>query len=249
MSASDTSARVRAEVAPQGVMRVGLNMANFLLIKPKTPPGVYEGIVPDLARAIAAELGVEARFVPYPSPGPLGDAVARHAWDVAFLADEPARAQTIAFSAAYLEIPASYLVPAGSPLKRVEDVDRPGVRIATMKNSAYELYLRRSLKDAELVVASSLDESLEIFTAQKLDALSGLGPRLIADQAKLPGSTILPGAFTAVQQAVGTPRKNTAATAFLADFIERAKATGMVERAIAGNGVQGVNVAPPRAAG
>lgn len=247
MSAGDTSARARAEVAPQGVMRVGLNMANFLLIKPKTPPGAYEGIVPDLARALAAELGVQVRFVPYPSPGPLGDAVARDEWDVAFLADEPARAQTIAFSAAYLEIPASYLVPAGSPLERIEDVDRPGVRIATVRSSAYELYLRRSLKSAELVAAASLDESFEVFAAQKLDALSGLGPRLIADQAKLPGSTILPGAFTAVQQAVGTPRKNVAAAAFLADFVERAKATGMVRRAIDSNGVQGVNVAPPGA--
>jgi polar amino acid transport system substrate-binding protein len=238
--------QVRAELAPQGVLRVGLNLSNFLLIKRNTPPGVFEGIVPDLARALAAELGAEARFVPYPSPGPLGDAVARDEWDVGFLADEPARAQTIAFSPAYLEIPASYLVPPGSDLKRVEDVDRPGIRIATMKNSAYELYLRRSLKNAELVAAGSLDECFQWFVERKLEALSGLGPRLITEQARLPGSTILPGAFTAVQQAVGTPRKNAAAAAFLADFVERAKASGLVQRAITGHAVQGVNVAPPR---
>lgn len=246
MSAPAATRQVRAELAPQGVMKVGLNLANFLLIKPKTPPGVYEGIVPDVARALAAELGVEVQFVPYPSPGPLGDAAGTGAWDVAFLADEPARAQTIAFSPAYLEIPASYLVPAGSPLRSVDDVDRPGVRISTMKNSAYELYLRRSLRNAELVSATSIDESFQLFVDQKLDALSGLGPRLIADRARLPGSTILPGAFTAVQQAVGTARKNTAAAAFLSEFVERAKAGGLVQRAIEGHGIEGVNVAPAR---
>jgi polar amino acid transport system substrate-binding protein len=246
MSPTAALEQVRTELTPSGVLRVGLNLSNFLLIKPKTPPGVFEGIVPDLARALAAELGVEARFVPYPSPGPLGDAAGQGEWDVAFLADEPARAQTIAFSPAYLEIPASYLVPAGSALRRVEDVDRPGVRIATMKNSAYELYLRRSLKNAQLVDATSLDESFRLFVEQGLDALSGLGPRLIADHARLPGSTILPGAFTAVQQAVGTARKNAAAAAFLSGFVERAKASGLVQRAIDGNAIKGVNVAPAR---
>jgi polar amino acid transport system substrate-binding protein len=239
-----TNEQVRAELAPQGELRVGLNLANFLLIKPNTPQGVFEGIVPDLARALAAELGAQVRFVSYPSPSPLGDAAGKDEWDVAFLADEPARAETIAFTPAYLEIPASYLVPPGSALKRVEDVDRPGVRIVTMKGSAYGLYLTRSLKNAELVSAGSIDESFQWFADRKLDALSGLGPRLIADQAKLPGSTILPGAFTAVQQAVGTPRKNAAAAAFLRDFVERAKAEGLVQRAITGHAVKGVAVAP-----
>ena len=148
--------RARQELAPNGTLRVGLNLSNFLLINRGTPVGVHEGIVPDLAQALAAELGVGLQFVPFPSPGPLGDAVEQNLWDVAFLADEPARAKTIAFSPAYLEIQATYLVPAGSPLKRVEDVDRPGVRIAAMGSGAYTLYLQRTLKHAELVLTLSL---------------------------------------------------------------------------------------------
>jgi polar amino acid transport system substrate-binding protein len=238
--------QARAELAPQGVLKVGLNLSNFLLINKNTPAGVFEGIVPDLSRALAAELGAQLQFVPYPSPGPLGDAAGQGAWDVAFLADEPARAQTIAFSPAYLEIPCSYLVPAGSSLRRVEDVDRPGVRIVTVKNTAYELYLRRTLKNAEMVFAANLDDSFKTFVDQGLDALSGLGPRLIADQAKLPGSTILAPGFTNVQQAAGTARDNAAGAAFLADFVERAKASGLVQRAIDTHAVKGVNVAPAR---
>jgi polar amino acid transport system substrate-binding protein len=246
MSQSPSPEQARAELAPQGVMKVGLNLSNFLLINKNTPAGVFEGIVPDLARALAAELGAELQFVPYPSPGPLGDAAGQGAWDVAFLADEPARAQTIAFSPAYLEIPCSYLVPAGSALQRVEDVDRAGVRIASVKDTAYELYLRRTVKNAQLVLATSLDESFKIFVDQGLDALSGLGPRLITEQSKLPGSTILAPGFTSVQQAAGTPRKNAAGAVFLAAFVERAKSSGLVQRAIEGHGVKGVNVAPAR---
>ena len=234
----------RQELAANGTLRVGLNLSNFLLIKPGTGEQVPEGIVPDLARALATELGVAIAFVPYPSPGPLGDAVEQNAWDVAFLADEPARAQTIAFSPAYLEIQASYLVPAGSPLQRVEDVDRRGVRIAAMKGGAYALYLQRSLKQAELVLTRSIDESFSVFVDQGLEALSGLRPRLISDQARLPGSTVLPGHFTAVQQAIGTSRRHRAAPAYLADFAERAKTKGLVQAAIDRHQVPGVNVAP-----
>lgn len=237
--------RVRQELAASGTLRVGLNLSNFLLINPGTGDKVPAGIVPDLARALAAELGAALQFVPYPSPGPLGDAVDKNAWDVAFLADEPARAQTIAFSPAYLEIQASYLVPAGSPLKRVEDVDRAGMRIAAMTGGAYTLYLQRSLQQAELVLTRSIDESYEVFVAQGLQALSGLRPRLLSDQARLPGSMVLPGHFTAVQQAIGTSRRHSAAAAFLADFAQRARDGGRVQEAIDRHQVPGVNVAPP----
>jgi len=233
--------RARAELTPRGALRVGLNLSNYLLINPGTQ---YEGIAPDLARILASELGVQPQFVPFPSPGPLADAVDQDQWDVAFLADETARAEAIAFSPAYLEIPSTYLVPAGSPLRSVADVDRAGVRIATVTNTAYELFLRRTIRHAQLVQAASLDESFELFQARKLEALSGLRVRLLADQAKLPGSAVLPGGFTSVQQAIGTARRNTAAAAFLADFAERAKANDLVQQAIDRHAVQGVNVAP-----
>lgn len=233
--------RARAELTPRGVLRVGLNLSNNLLIKPDTR---YEGIVPDLARALAGELGVEPQFVPFPTPGPLADAVDKEQWDVAFLADEPARAASIAFSPPYLEIPSTYLVPAGSPLKTVADVDREGVRIATVKDTAYELYLRRTIKKAQLVYARNVDDSFAVFADQKLDAMSGLQVGLLKFQAKLPGSVILPGGFTSVQQAIGTSRRNSAAAPWLAAFAQRLKSSGLVQQAIDRHGVQGVNVAP-----
>lgn len=236
----------RKELAPHGTIRVGLNLSNFLLINAGTGPSDPQGIVPDLARALAAELGANLQFVPYPSPGPLGDAVDEDAWDVAFLADEPARAAKIAFSPAYLEIPAGYLVPADSTLQAIGEIDRPGVRIATMETGAYTLYLQRTIQHAQLVLARSIDASFAAFVDQKLDALAGLQPRLLSDQAQLPGSRILPGHFTAVQQAIGTPRRNTAGRLLLADFAERIKANGAVQQAIDRHRVPGVNVAPPQ---
>jgi len=235
--------QARQELAASGTLRVGLNLSNFLLINRGTPAGVHEGIVPDLAQALASELGVGLQFVPFASPGPLGEAVDQDLWDVAFLADEPARAKTIAFSAPYLEIQASYLVPAGSPLKSIAEVDQPGVRIAAMKGGAYTLYLERSLKHAELVLTSTIDESFEVFTQRGLQALSGLRTRLIADHARLPGSTLLPGSFTSVQQAIGCSRRHGAGARYLAGFAERARDSGRVQQAIDRHGVIGVNVA------
>ncbi len=246
MQTDHDHARALQELAPSGVLRVGLNLSNFLLIKPGTGQTDPQGIVPDLARALAAELGVVLRFVPYPSPGLLGDAVSNDAWDVAFLADEPARAAKIAFSPPYLEIPAGYLVPAGSPLNSLSEVDRAGVRIASMDAGAYTLYLQRTLKHAELVLARTIDDSFKMFVEQGLHALAGLQPRLLSDQAQLPGSRILPGHFTAVQQAIGTPRRNVTAAGWLAGFAERAKASGQVQEAISRHQVPGVHVAPSR---
>ena len=124
-------------------------------------------------------------------------------------------------------------------------VDAAGVRIAVTDRSAYGLWLDRNIKQAELVRSQSLDAAFEQFVAEKLDALSGLKPRLLQDIRKLPGARILDGRFMAVQQAIGTPRKNAAAAAFLKDFVEGAKASGLVAGFIAHHKVQGLSVAPP----
>jgi len=135
-------------------------------------------------------------------------------------------------------------VPADSKIRSVEEIDHKGVRIAVAARSAYDLYLSRSIKNAELVHATGLDASYELFVREKLDALAGLRPRLVKDVLNLPGARVLEGRFTAVQQAVGTPKARVAAAAFLAAFIEEAKASGLVARLIERHGVQGVNVAP-----
>jgi polar amino acid transport system substrate-binding protein len=184
-------------------------------------------------------------LIPYPNPGALADAVSTGVWDVGFIGAEPQRAHAIDFTAAYVEIEATYLVPPGSPLTSIAEVDRPGIRIAAPARSAYELYLSRSLQHAELVRFEGADTTFQHFVADKLDALAGLRPRLVTDQDHLPGSRILEGNFTAVQQAAGTPKGRPAGAAYLRAFIEDIKVTGLVARTIAKHNVRGLTVAPP----
>ena len=241
----DVAQGVVGELAPSGVLRVGINLSNFLLVTGKSASGEPEGVAPDMGREIAARLGVPVAYVTYKTPGQLADAAGASQWDIGLIGAEPARAETIAFTPAYVEIEATYLVPAGSPLKAIADVDHPGVRIAVTGRSAYGLWLDRNIKRAELVRSDSLDSAYEQFIGESLDALAGLRPRLLADVAKLPGARILEGQFTAVQQAVGTSRKNVAGARFLRDFVETAKASGLVARLIERHRVRGLSVAPP----
>jgi polar amino acid transport system substrate-binding protein len=236
---------VIAELAPRGVLRAGINMANFLLVSGSSAAGEPEGVAPDLAREIAARLGVTVAYVPFARPGELADAAGSDVWDIGLIAAEPARAEKIAFTAAYAEIEATYLVPAASPLTTIEEVDRRGVRIAVAARSAYDLWLSRHIAHAELIRAGGLDAAYEQFVADKLDALAGLKPRLLSDVEQLPGARILDGHFTTVQQAVGTAKGNEAGAAFLRDFVEEAKASGLVARLIERHHVRGLSVAPP----
>jgi polar amino acid transport system substrate-binding protein len=236
---------IRAQLAPHGVLRAGINLGNFLLVTGRDEHGSPEGVAPDMARTVAARLGVPVRFVPYPRPGTLADAAGTDAWDIALIGAEPQRAQTIAFTAAYAEIEATYLVPAGSAIESLSEVDRAGLRIASTSRAAYDLWLERNIAEATVLRAESIDGALDLFRDQRLDALAGLRPRLIADAATLPGSRILEGRFMSVQQAIGTARANAAAAAFLHGFVEEAKASGLVARLIAKHGVQGLSVAPP----
>ena len=241
---SQPSPSVISELAPTGTLRAGINMSNFLLVTGKAANGDPTGVSPDIAAEIARRLGVPLTLVPFKSPGEVADAAETGAWDIANIGAEPERAQKIAFSPAYVEIEATYLVPAGSKLKSIADVDAKGVRIAVMGRSAYGLWLDRHIKHAELVRTDSIDSSYELFAKGGLDALAGLKPRLLSDVTQIAGSRILDGQFTAVQQAVGTARKNTAGAAFLRDFVEEVKASGFVAELIKKHSVVGLSVAP-----
>lgn len=234
----------RSELAPTGKLRVGINLGNFLLTATDPATGEYRGIAVDLGRELGRRLGVPVEIIGYPSPGALADAARSGVWDVGFLGAEPQRANEIDFTAAYVEIEATYLVPPGSPLKTIADVDREGVRIAISGKSAYDLYLTRNLKHAQLVRIVGADNAFKQFVDDKLDALAGLRPRLVQDHGNFPGSRILDGQFTAVQQAAGTPKGRTAGARYLREFIEDIKATGLVARTIEKNNVRGLTVAP-----
>jgi polar amino acid transport system substrate-binding protein len=233
------------ELAGTGTLRAGINMSNFLLVTGKADNGDPTGVSPDMAAEVAKRLGVPLKLVPFPSPGQLADAVDDNVWDIGNIGAEPQRAEKIAFTAAYCEIEATYLVPAGSAIQSIDDVDKPGVKISVTGRSAYGLWLDNNIKKAELVRTDTLDSSFEAFLDQKLDVLAGLKPRLLSDVEKLPGARILDGKFSAVQQAIGTPRKNTAAAKWLADFVEEAKASGLVQSFIDKHNVKGLSVAPP----
>src|SRR5579863_2931162 len=239
-------AKIVAELAPTGVLRAAINMGNFLLVTGKAPNGDPTGVSPDMALAIGARLGVPVKVIPYARPGEIADDAEKGLWDIGNIGAEPQRAAVISFTAAYCEIEATYLVPAGSPIRSVAEVDQPGKRCAVTARSAYGLWLENNYKKGELLQFNSADEAIKAFVDQKMDAYAGLRPGLVDVAAKLPGSRILDGQFSAVQQAVGTPKKNAAGFAFLRDFVEEAKKSGAVASLIERHGVTGrLSVAPP----
>ena len=237
--------KVRAQLAPTGVLRAGINLSNFLLVTGRSESGDPTGVAPDMAREIAAALGVPVKYVTFKSPGELGDQVGKDVWDIGLIGAEPQRAEKIQFTAAYVEIEATYMVPEGSPILSIADVDKKGVRIAVSARSAYDLWLVNNIRNATLVQVSGLDAAYEKFMSDKLEVLAGLRPGLLKDVEKAPGLKILEGKFTAVQQAVGTAKANVEGADFLADFVEKAKKSGMVQGFIERHKVKGLSVAPP----
>lgn len=241
---SAVTPEIVSALAPTGTLRVGINLGNFLLTATDPKTGQYKGVAVDLGQELGKRLGVSVDVTGFPSPGALADAAKTGVWDVGFLGVEPQRAKEIDFTAAYVEIEATYLVPKGSPIQSIGEVDRKGVRIAISANSAYDLYLTRNLKHAELVRVTGADAVFARFVDDRLEALAGLRPRLIKDQANLLGSRILEGRFTAVQQGVGTPKgRNPAAVEYLREFVEGVKASGLVAKLIEKHGVVGLTVA------
>ena len=240
-----TSDAVQA-LAPSGTLRAAINLSNFLLVTGKGSDGNPEGVSPDMARALAEQLGVGIELLRYKTPGAIADDALSGKWDVGNIGAEPQRAEEIAFTAAYCEIEATYLVRGDSDITSVEEVDQPGRRVASAHRSAYGLWLDRNVEHAEVVQATGLDGSFEAFVEQDLDALAGLRPRLMTDVERLPGARILDGRFTAVQQAMGTPRdRDDAGFEYLHAFVEAAKADGFVAQLIENHGVRGLSVAGP----
>lgn len=235
---------VLAELAPTGTLRAGINMSNFLLVTGKTPSGEPDGVSPDLAREIAKRLGVPLKLVPFPSPDGLVAAADDNVWDIGNVGAEPQREEKMVFTAAYAEIEATYLVRKDSPLKSCSEVDKKGVSIITRGGSAYGLWLERNIKNANLILTKTADEAKERFISEKIDAFAGLRDGLAKDVQKNPGMRILPGKFAAVQQAVGTLKKNKAGIAFLREVVEDAKASGLIAKWIEKHKANGLSVAP-----
>ena len=235
--------QIVAELAPTGILRAGINMSNFLLVTGKTASGDPQGVAPDLAAEVARRLGVPVAYVQFERPSKLADAAGTSTWDIGLIGAEPQRAEKITFTAAYCEIEATYLVPKGSPISNIADVDRPGMRITVRRGAAYDLWLERNIKQAKVLRSDSADGPFDQFVAENLEAYAALRPQLLTDVEKLPGSRILPGNFMTVQQAIGTAKPNTAGAKFLSEFVEDAKRSGLVARLIEKHRVKGLSVA------
>src|SRR3954452_19377205 len=232
-----------AEVAPGGTLRVGLNYQNFLLVSGDGPGGEPRGVAPDLARELARRLGLSIEWLRFDTAGKLFDEVKAADCDVGFLGSEPQRASEVAFTGAYLEIPVTFLVPRGSTIRAIAEVDRKGVRVAVSERSAYDLYLSRNLKEAEIVRAPGIAASFDWFVERKLDLLAGLKPKLVEENARIPGSRVLDGQITGVQQAIAAPKGRAAAAKYLREFADDVRKSGLAAKIIEKHGVRGVIVA------
>ncbi|HZP79524.1 MAG TPA: ABC transporter substrate-binding protein [Pseudolabrys sp.] len=243
---SAISADVIKDLAPTGKVRAAINLGNPVLAQTDAA-GKPAGITPELAAGVAKRLGVPLELVPFDAAGKVFDALKTGAWDIAFLAIEPVRAAEIEFTAPYVLIEGVYVVPEGSALKTIADVDQPGIRIAVAKGAAYDLYLSRTLKNATLVRSSLGPDAMDMFVADKLDAAAGVRQPAAEYVRTHPGLRIIDQRFMAIRQAMGTPKGRVAGAAFLNNFIEEMKASGFVADALKRSNQPDAVVAPPGA--
>jgi polar amino acid transport system substrate-binding protein len=235
---------VRADLAPTGTLRAGINYSNPVLAERDPATGELTGVAVALARELGRRLAVPVTLVGYDAAGKMTAALKDGAWDVAFLAVDPGRASEISFTAPYMEIEGTYLVPAGSTIQDIGDIDRDGVRVAISAGGTPDLVLSRTLTRAGLVRAPSPPEAIELFVADKLDAVAGVRQTLVDAASRLPGSRVLEGRFVVISQAAGVPVGRAAGAAYVRAFIEEAKASGLVARLLEQYGV-GASIAPP----
>jgi polar amino acid transport system substrate-binding protein len=237
------SPEVRMQLAPNGVLSAAVYLGNFLLVTGRSSSGEPTGISPDICRAIAKRLGVELSLMGFNTQDEVVDAVVSGRCGISLLGSDPARAQKLTFTPAYVELEASYLVPANSPITELSQVDQPGVRIASFYKSAYDLWLQRNLKHASLVHADSVQASNELFVSEKLDVLAGLKTGLVTASQNIPGARILDGQFTGIQQAIATQKTHLESIEFLNACVEEFIRSGLVADLISQYQVQGLSVA------
>src|SRR4051812_43662527 len=236
--------QVLREFAPTGKIRAAINLSNIVLAQKAVAGAEPRGITVDLAHELAKRLQLPLELVIFESAGRVTDALKSGAWDIAFLAIEPARAAEIDFTAPYVLIEGSYMVSKDSPLKTNEQVDRPGARIAVGRGSAYDLYLTPTLKNATLVRYSTGDLAVQQFAAEKLDAVAGVKQPLVLFARANPTVRVMDGRFQVIEQAMGTPKGRPAAARYLRAFVEDVKASGFVADALQRSNQPDATVAP-----
>jgi polar amino acid transport system substrate-binding protein len=232
-------------LAPTGRLRASINLGNPILASRDPATGDARGVSVDLARALGGQLGVPVELVVFDTAARSVEAVTSGAADIGFFAVDPLRGEGVRFSAAYVLIEGAYLVRESSALRDNGEVDRAGVRVMVGKGSAYDLYLTRALKAAQILRAPTSPAVVDTFLAERADVAAGVKQQLQADAARLGGLRLLPGRFMVIEQAMGVPAgRGAAAEAALRGFVEEAKASGFVARALERHGIEGAVVAP-----
>ncbi len=242
---SESSAAAVADLAPNGRLRAAINFGNPILATRDPVTGEARGVSVDLARELARRLDVPVDLVLFSAAGKVTDGLKSNAWDVAFVAIDPARAMEMEFTSPYVVIEGAYLVPAPSPIKANADVDNTGVRIVVGAGSAYDLYLSRELRNAQIVRAPTSPAVVDMMVAQNLDVAAGVKQQLEADSRRVPGVRLLEGRFMVINQAMATPKGRTTGAKYLAEFVEDMKASGFVAKALQKHGIEGAVIAPP----
>ncbi|MFN3350811.1 transporter substrate-binding domain-containing protein [Pseudorhodoplanes sp.] len=250
---TEAIADVVRELAPGGTLRAAINYGNGVLAQRGDSEQEPRGTASDLARELARRLGVPVHFVSFEGAGGVFDAAGAvlpdpRAWDIAFLAIEPARATEIAFTAPYVLIEGTYLVRGDASYKSVAELDAPGRRILVTPKSAYDLYLTRTLQHAELVRLPPPDPAdvAGLFARERLDAIGGVRQLIGKYVAANPDLRLLPDSFMQIRQAMGTKPSRPAGARYLRGFVEEMKASGFVAEALARSG-QSATVAPAEA--
>ncbi|NKI97580.1 transporter substrate-binding domain-containing protein [Rhizobacter sp. SG703] len=231
-------------LAPHGRLRACINLGNPILAN-RDAAGVVGGVSVDLATLLAQRLGVPLELIVVEAALQSVDTVKTDRADIGFFAIDPRRSDGIGFSAPYVLIEGAYLVRNESPLTDNAQVDRSGTRVMVGRGSAYDLYLSRELKAAQLMRTPTSQAVVERFLAEGADVAAGVRQQLESDAARLPGLRLLPGRFMVIEQAMGLPlTRGAAATALLAGFVEQAKAGGFVAQSLARHRIHGAVVAP-----
>lgn len=232
-----------ADFLKAGKVRAGFGMNPTLASRDQTT-GRLRGPALELASALATRMKVELEPIEYPSPGAVLQGVESKAWDLTFLVIDPGRASVVDFSIPYMQSDFTYLVPAGSIIRAIADVDQPGVRVAVVRNDASDLRLSRLLKQAELVRAADIKAAVELIRAAQAHAVAAPRPVLLVQAEKLAGSRPLDEGFAQISYAAVVPKGKTGWLAYINEFIEEAKTSGLVRQTIDSAGLQGVQVAP-----
>lgn len=240
---SEISRDLVQEIAPAGRLRATINLGNIVLAHRDPASGALSGVSVELALELARRLGVEAELHPFDTAGKAFAALQAAECDIGFLAIDPKRAEDLDYTAPYVIIEGTYLVPASSSLHAIDDVDRDGVRIAAGRNTAYDLHLSRALRHATLVHYPSSAVAIDALLAGETDAAAGVRQPLVAAAARKAGFRVIEGRFLTIQQAMALPKGRVVALGVVKAFIEEMKRTGFIASALARSGQGDATVA------